>query len=83
MKVLTAEEVRALPVGSIVRVHGLDKFKYPCFLDMKVIQKDKHKELECFDYYLGQSVVKKIKKMPENDPYHYYELREGGSAGYV
>lgn len=84
MKVLTAEEVRELPLGSTVRIHSVDKYGYPQYIDMKVVQKGKHKEFECFDYLTGQWIRQKIRKMPENDAYRYYELKDmGKGAAYV
>lgn len=52
-KELTAAEVRALPVGTKVTVHGHDKYGYPTHLPCEIVQRrtGQGKELRYTTYF--------------------------------
>ena len=61
-KLLTAAEVRALPVGSHVLLHHFDRYGAHNALDMQVAQASpdsKRKVLTTYDYY-GVRIIKPI-----------------------
>ena len=45
-KEITAKEVRALPIGSIVTVHGHDRWGYPTHLMCEVVARREGKGVE-------------------------------------
>lgn len=68
---MSAEEVRKLPVGSIVIWHGRDRRGYSTALDCTVVQSGKTKKLAYRDE-LGLQVLKPIRDIPNK----YFTLKE-------
>lgn len=61
-RILTAAEVRALPVGSHVLLHSFDRYGAHCTVDLQVAQASptsKRKMLTTVDYY-GTRIIKPI-----------------------
>ena len=73
----TLDEIRALPDGSIVRWHSLDKYGGPQWLDVTVNHK-KGKAVFTFQRYDGQLEEIKLRQYKPDDQYRYYELRRRG-----
>jgi hypothetical protein len=63
-KELTAEQVRKLPVGTIVRVHSFDRYGYHVWADYTVVKEGKKSILRMYDFYKGY-VRKDIRKETE------------------
>lgn len=73
-KKLTADEVRALPVGSRVTYHSHDNRGYSTELECEVVQVGQHKELR-YSWMHGYERMKIIKGR------HYtVEVREDGAG---
>ena len=53
---VTAEEVRALPIGSRVRIHSRDRYGYPQELDCVVVATDRGKGLRYSDLFGPQTL---------------------------
>lgn len=70
---VTAEEVRRMPVGTKVRIHGRDRRGYATTLDCTIVQYGKSKALS----YLpcGYGGLKKIAKL--DGEVHYYSVESG------
>lgn len=72
-KELTAEQVKKLPVGTMVRLHSFDRHGYHQALEMKVVQSGKKKILQRTDFCNGL-ITKQIRK--ETDRFCYTEVPE-------
>lgn len=59
-KELTAEQVRKLTPGSVVRMHSLDRYGAHQYLDMTVVQSGKKKVLVATSFY-GDRVERPIR----------------------
>lgn len=57
-RMLTAEEVKALPVGTTVTKHGRDRRGYPTELICDIVLDGKTKRLRYYDF--GERMVKRI-----------------------
>ena len=62
-KRLTAVEVRKLPIGTKVQLHGADRHGDHTVLDCVITQSGKHRVLSYTDYY-GSRMTKRIQDYP-------------------
>ena len=62
-KRMTAAEVRALPAGTRVNLHGQDRFGVPSWLECTVVQSGKKKVLAYLDTDMS-TVTKPIRDYP-------------------
>lgn len=67
---LTAEEVKALPAGSAVVMHGVDRRGIHTMLDCTVVNSYKTKKLEYFDKSVGFSKVISVRTLDGKDRYY-------------
>ena len=70
-KRLTAVEVRKLPIGTKVQLHGADRHGEHTTLDCVITQSGKHRVLSYTDYY-GSRMTKRIQDYP-GKAYTVYE----------
>ena len=70
-KRLTAVEVRKLPIGTRVQLHGADRHGEHSVLDCVITQSGKHRVLSYTDYY-GSRMTKRIQDYP-GKAYTVYE----------
>ena len=68
-KHLTAEEVKKLPVGTRIDVHGRDRHGYSTVLECTIVQRGKSKKLSYSDFY-GTRTLIPIRKI--EGPIHFY-----------
>ena len=68
-KHLTADEVKKLPVGTRIDLHGRDRHGYSTVIECTIVQSGKSKKLAYTDYY-GARTVLPIRKI--EGPIHYY-----------
>ena len=71
---LTAAQVRALPVGSPVDLHGRDRHGYSTVLHCEVVQSGKKKVL-AYDWN-GERMTKPIREL--SGSIHYYTAGHNG-----
>ena len=72
---LTAAEVRKLPVGSVVELHGYDRFGVPTTLECTVVKSVKSRIMTYHDW-MGNLYKKPIKDYPNK----YYTLKKRGEG---
>ena len=72
-KKITASEVRELPEGARVRVHGRDRQGYSTELDCVVVRTKRGVGLAYSDYYGGRTVMS-IRAL--DGAVHYYSIPE-------
>ena len=70
---LTAAQVRKLPVGTRVDLHGFDRHGIPTWLECTVVQSYRKKVLEYRDVD-GMKTTKNIRDYPNK----YYTVKEQG-----
>lgn len=70
-KILTAAEVRELPIGTAVELHGYDRYGSPSWLELTVVQSGRKKILTTRDYY-GNRIEKQIRDYPNK----WYAIKE-------
>ena len=68
-KHLTADEVKKLPVGTRIDVHGRDRHGYSTIINCRIVQSGKSKKLAYSDYYGCRTVIP-IRRI--EGPIHYY-----------
>lgn len=68
-KHLTADEVKKMPVGTRIDLHGRDRNGYSTVLECTIVQSGKSKKLAYTDYY-GTRTVLPIRKI--EGAIHYY-----------
>lgn len=71
-KQLTAAEVKALPVGTEVTLHGYDRRGNHVRRDCTIVQSGKTKKLRSFDWYRGETKIESIVDRPRK----WYTVRE-------
>lgn len=77
MEKITRREIGKLPIGSIVRVHSLDRYGSQQYLDMYILS-DRHGRGYYYRDYRGLYQKHYIPSFKENDAYRYYELIKRG-----
>ena len=68
-KHLTADEVKKLPVGTKIDLHGRDRHGYTTIINCQIVQSGKSKKLAYSDFY-GNRTVLPIRKI--EGAIHYY-----------
>ena len=68
-KHLTAEEVKKMPVGTRINLHGRDRHGYTTTTECRIVQSGKSKKLAYSDFY-GTRTVIPIRKI--EGAIHYY-----------
>lgn len=71
--ILTAEQVKALPVDSAVTLHGVDRRGNHTMLDCIVVKSQRSKKLKYFDRTVGFSKIISIRQLDGKLRYYTYE----------
>ena len=71
---LTAPEVKNLPVNTRVAIHGRDRRGYPTELECTVIQGERSKQLEYYDF--GARTLIRIPIRTLDGVIHYYTVEK-------
>lgn len=70
---LTAEQVKDLPVGAAVVLHGVDRRGFHTMLDCTVIKSQKTKKLSYFDRTVGFTKVITIRELDGKQRYYTFD----------
>lgn len=63
-KILTAQQVKKLPIGSVVWLHSFDRHGEHQMIKLTVVQAYKNKELATDRDYYGNRVIRRIDDIP-------------------